>query len=87
MKNLRESTSIVKVRNYHRDYYQSQNLVLIITGKIAAADIFDALKPVEETIVASAKFNTPFQRPWQNPVPPLAISLELEVGQGNPYEP
>lgn len=77
LKNLRESTTNEKVRNYHKSYYRTENLVLIITGRVEASQVFQALKPVEDTIVAkSKKTQNTFSRPWQNPVPPLMESID-----------
>ena len=42
-----------------------------------ADEVFEALQPVEETIIAKCKkTQTPFRRPWQNPVPPLSESID-----------
>jgi Zn-dependent M16 (insulinase) family peptidase len=80
LKNLRESTNNEKVRNYHKAFYRAENVVLIITGRIRATDVFAALKPVEETIVAKNKKSfVPFNRPWQLPVPPFLSSIDQLV--------
>lgn len=82
LQNLRESTTNEKVRNYHKSFYRAENLVLVITGRIQAAEVFDALQPVEETIVAKCKLSSNFSmfsRPWQNPVPPLSVSIDQLV--------
>ena len=77
LQNLRESTTNEKVRDYHRNFYRAENLVLIITGKIEASDVFHVLKPVEEGIIQSKKGGSiPFTRPWQNPVPPFQASID-----------
>ena len=53
---------------------------MIITGRILATDVFTALKPVEEAIVAKNKKNsTLFNRPWQLPVPPFLSSIDQLV--------
>ena len=73
----RESTTNEKVRNYHKAFYRTENLVLVITGCVQADEVFEALQPVEETIIAKCKkTQTPFRRPWQNPVPPLSESID-----------
>jgi hypothetical protein len=41
----------VKVVDYHKEFYRSENLCLIITGQIKPEDVFTALKPLEEKIV------------------------------------
>nr|XP_042906689.1 uncharacterized protein C05D11.1 isoform X2 [Parasteatoda tepidariorum] len=78
VKNLRESTSNEKVRQYHKDFYRPENLSVIIVGQIDADKVFQALEPVEERIMKDGK-REPFVRPWQTPVPPLAESVSLEV--------
>ncbi|XP_035211557.1 uncharacterized protein C05D11.1-like [Stegodyphus dumicola] len=78
LKNLRESTTNEKVRAYHKEFYRSENLYLIIVGQIDASEVFKALKPVEERI-ALEKEKKPFVRPWQSPVPPLPESVTLEI--------
>lgn len=80
LKNLRESTSNEKVRNYHKAFYRPENLVLVITGQVKAAEVFKALQSVEETILAkSPSTPVPFKRPWQIPVPPVAESTDQLV--------
>ena len=77
LKNLRETTTNEKVRNYHKAFYRTENLVLIITGRVEASQVFQALKPVEDNIIEkSKKTQIPFSRPWQNPVPPLVESID-----------
>ncbi|XP_043275299.1 uncharacterized protein C05D11.1-like [Venturia canescens] len=70
LKNLRESTSNEKVRNYHKEFYRPENLTIIITGQVKHTDVFKALRPLEENIVSKGD-RGPFTRPWQSPVPPL----------------
>ncbi|CAH1183590.1 unnamed protein product [Phaedon cochleariae] len=70
MKNLRESTTNTKVKNYHKDLYRPENLKVIITGQVKPEDVFEALKNLEEKLISRGN-QEPFQRPWQNPVPPL----------------
>lgn len=50
MKNLRESTSSTKVRNYHKEYYRPENLKVIITGQVKPADVFRSLEKLENKI-------------------------------------
>lgn len=78
MKNLRESTTNEKVRNYHKEFYRPENLKVIITGQVKPEDVFKALAALEEKIVSKGE-RTPFTRPWLNPVPPLPESLDQEV--------
>lgn len=78
MKNLRESTNNTKVRNYHRSFYRPENLTLIITGQVKSEDVFKALEPVEQKIISKGSRGL-FSRPWQDPVPPLKSSADVEV--------
>ncbi|KAJ8921035.1 hypothetical protein NQ315_015831 [Exocentrus adspersus] len=79
MKNLRESTNNTKVRNYHKEFYRPENLKIIITGQVKPVDVFNSLSKLEDKIISKGS-GSPFQRPWQNPVPPLAEdSKELVI--------
>ncbi|KAJ8679467.1 hypothetical protein QAD02_015254 [Eretmocerus hayati] len=78
LKNLRESTTNEKVRKYHKEFYRPENLCIIITGKVKHADVFKALQPIEEKIMAKGD-RGPFQRPWQSKVPPFEKSVELTI--------
>ncbi|XP_022082849.1 uncharacterized protein C05D11.1-like [Acanthaster planci] len=74
MSNLRTSTSNAKVRQYHKDFYRPDNLCLIITGQVTPEEVFKALEPFEEKIMAKGALS-PYVRPWQTPVPPLTESV------------
>lgn len=67
LENLRSSTTIEKVRNYHRDYYRPENLVITLTGQIEVEQVFEALRNAEEKILRKrAKDKAPeYIRPWQ----------------------
>ncbi|KAI5704049.1 hypothetical protein M8J75_001491 [Diaphorina citri] len=78
MSNLRDSTTNEKIRAYHKAFYRPENLCLIITGQVEAEDIFRALKPLEEKIMAKGDRGD-FTRSWQSPVPPLTASLDKSV--------
>lgn len=52
MKNLRESTSNTKVRNYHKEFYRPENLKVIITGQVKPNEVFKALEKLEDKIVS-----------------------------------
>lgn len=81
LKNIRENLTNERIRSYHKSFYRPENLVLIITGRVKADDVFEALRPVEEAIV-QAKANgsvPPFKRPWQTPVPPFPSSIDQLV--------
>ncbi|XP_038073979.1 uncharacterized protein C05D11.1-like isoform X2 [Patiria miniata] len=78
MSNLRTSTSNTKVRQYHKDFYRPDNLCLIITGQVTPEEVFQALEPFEERIIAKGDL-PPYVRPWQGPVPPLTESVVQTV--------
>ncbi|XP_053684394.1 uncharacterized protein C05D11.1-like [Sabethes cyaneus] len=78
MANLRTSTNNEKVRAYHAAFYRPDNLHVIITGQINPEDIFKALEPIEQKILAKGEL-PPFVRPWQTPVAPLAESKTLRI--------
>ncbi|KAK3910629.1 hypothetical protein KUF71_020443 [Frankliniella fusca] len=78
MKNLRESCSNIKVRNYHKKYYRPENLTLIIAGQVKPEDVFAALAPIESKIVSKGD-RGPFEKPWQSPVPEFLASVDKEV--------
>eukprot|EP00026_Physarum_polycephalum_P001754 Phypoly_transcript_01756.p1 GENE.Phypoly_transcript_01756~~Phypoly_transcript_01756.p1 ORF type:complete len:1003 (+),score=143.28 Phypoly_transcript_01756:138-3011(+) len=77
--NLR-SLTVETIRNYHRDYYRVDNLVLIVTGKVADEELFKALAPVEAHILSKSKL-PPIPRPWTNPenIQPFTIATTEEV--------
>ncbi|XP_017766196.1 PREDICTED: uncharacterized protein C05D11.1-like [Eufriesea mexicana] len=78
LKNLRKSTSIEKVRQYHQEFYRPENLTLVITGQIKHADVFKALQTVENKIISKGPRGF-FKKPWQDPVPPLTESVDLDI--------
>lgn len=79
MENLRKSTNNVKVRNYHKEFYHSRNLCIVVTGPVEAEEIFKHIKPVEDKIVLKGDHLKEYTRPWQSPVSPLAQSLSKSI--------
>ncbi|XP_001603808.1 uncharacterized protein C05D11.1 [Nasonia vitripennis] len=78
LKNLRESTNNEKVRKYHEEFYRPENLCIIITGQVKHADVFKALQPIEEKILAKGD-RGPFTRPWQGKVPPFPKNVDMDI--------
>lgn len=78
MKNLRESTTNEKVRNYHKEFYRPENLRLIIVGLIKPDDVFRALEPVESKIIEKGD-RGPFTRPWQSQCPPVEQAEDIVI--------
>jgi Zn-dependent M16 (insulinase) family peptidase len=62
--NLRESTTIEKVRAYHKKFYRPENMFLTITGNIDPAMLFAALDPVERKIMGKADEYPEFEKPF-----------------------
>ena len=75
LKNLRESTTIKKVRDYHRKYYRPDNMYLIITGNIEKEDLFAALEPVEAKIISKGNYSSDFDKPFQRDLPELTENV------------
>ncbi|PSN43334.1 hypothetical protein C0J52_14179 [Blattella germanica] len=78
MKNLRESTNNIKVRNFHKEFYRPENLTLIIAGQVKPDEVFQALAPIEDKIVSKGNRGQ-YTRPWQTPVPALTNSEDIKV--------
>lgn len=78
IENIRSSTTHKKVCDYHKAFYRSENLCLIITGQAKPEDILTQLKKFENKIIS--KNNTvSFTKPWQSPVDLLTESVEKIV--------
>lgn len=78
--NLRNSTSIEKIRAYHKQIYRPENLTLIIAGKVSPDRVFEALKPLQEKIKSIPKVEG-FVRPWQTPVDKIQESQDIRVSR------
>ena len=64
LKALRESTTIEKVRAYHKKYYRPENTYLTITGGIEPAMIFAALDPVERKLMEKMQDYPEWEKPF-----------------------
>lgn len=74
MKNLRTSTDNAKVRSFHKKFYRSENLTIILAGQIQASDVFSSLSIVEDDIIAKRETEQQEEwvKPWQSiPGPPI----------------
>lgn len=78
LKNLRESTNNEKIREYHQEFYRPENLTIVIAGQLKHADVFKALQTIEKKIIAKGNRSF-FKRPWQNPIPPLTKTVDVDV--------
>ena len=79
---LRNSTSIEKVRSYHKQFYRPDNLYLTITGMVEPAQIFEALDRVENKTLAKREGNTPlppFIRPFQRTLDPVEKDVTIKM--------
>ena len=72
LKSLRESTTIEKVRAYHKKYYRPENTYLTITGGIDPAMIFAALDPVERKLMEKMEDYPAWEKPFSVSTPPIA---------------
>ena len=77
LKNLRESTTNQKVRDYHKKYYQPKNLQLLITGTIDTLDVFKALDPVEKKLVAKGPYPELEPKPFSTHYPVLTEDINI----------
>ena len=73
---LRQNSSVERVRDYHRRVYREENLRVIITGRIEEADVLEVLDGRAGT---EEEDKEPFEKPWQQPAPPLLESGEATV--------
>jgi Zn-dependent M16 (insulinase) family peptidase len=66
---LRTTCSNEKVRNYHKEFYHLNNLMIIVCGKIDHEQLLKTIEPVEEREIGRVPQH--FDRPFQAAVPPL----------------
>lgn len=64
LKNLRDKTTIEKVRAYHKKFYRSENTFITVTGPINPEEIFKALDPVEQKIIKNQANYPAFVKPF-----------------------
>jgi Zn-dependent M16 (insulinase) family peptidase len=79
MKNIRDSLTIEKIRDYHKQYYRAENLAVIIAGKVEIDEIEKAIKPIEQKILKRKDSYPKFVKPWQTPVKPLVESKDVKI--------
>ena len=46
----------LQVCDYHKEFYRPENLCLIITGQVEPEQVFAALQPFEEKILAKVLY-------------------------------
>ena len=64
LKDLRESTNIERVREYHAKYYRPDNMYLTITGNIEPEALFASLEPVERKLMEKLDQYPAFEKPF-----------------------
>lgn len=79
LENLRTSTNNQKCRDYHEQFYHSKNLCIIVVGPVKPEEIFEAIEPVENKIVAKGRHQVVFDRPWQTPVEPMKECVQRKI--------
>jgi Zn-dependent M16 (insulinase) family peptidase len=80
--NIRQNTTIEKVRAYHQRFYRPENLLLTITGRIDEHQLFEAVRPLEEKILRKRlrKEIPAYERPWQSELKPAGWTEENPEG-------
>lgn len=79
MKNIRESLSIEKIREYHKRFYRAENFAAIICGQVSIDDVAKAMQKVEKKLIARKDMYPSFEKPWQTPVKPLKDSKDIKI--------
>jgi len=79
--NLRNSTTIEKVRAYHRKFYRPENMLLTITGRIDEKQLFNIVRPIEEKLLKKQSIIDTFSLddpsvngPWHAPLQPTGFN-------------
>ena len=72
LENMRNSTTIEKVRAYHKKYYRPENLLLTITGRIEENQLFETVRHIEEKLLNkwSEGGRPDYEKPWTNEIEP-----------------
>lgn len=79
MKNIRESLSIEKIRDYHKRFYRPENFAAIICGQVDIDEVAKAMQQVEKKLIARKASYPKFEKPWQTPVKPIKESKDLKI--------
>lgn len=79
MKDIRDSLTIEKIRDYHSHYYRAENLAIVIAGQVTIEEIAMAVAPIEKKVMERQGKYPKFVKPWQTPVKPLKESKDLKV--------
>ena len=79
LKNIRETLSNQKIKEYHLENYRPENLCVIVTGNIRDDDVLNTLMKFEKTIIMRRGVSQNWVRPWGEAVPLLPKSVEKTV--------
>lgn len=79
LKNIRESLSIEKIREYHKRFYRPENFAAIICGQVNIGDVAKAMQQVEKKLIDRKDSYPTFEKPWQTPVKPLKQSKDIKI--------
>lgn len=79
MKNIRDSLSIEKIRDYHSCFYRADNLAVIIAGQVNIEEVAKSLEPIEKKVLERKSKYPQFKKPWQTPVKPLKESKDIKI--------
>ncbi len=79
LKNLRESTTIEKVRNYHKAFYRPENTYITVTGPIEPEDIFKALEPVEQKLIKKKSDLPEFVKPFMTKYDDIKKNIDKKI--------
>lgn len=79
MKNIRDSLTIEKIREYHSHYYRAENLAVIIAGQVNIDEIAKAIAPIEKMVVERKGKYPKFRKPWQTPVAPMKETKNVKI--------
>lgn len=64
-----------EVRNYHRDYYRSDNLCLVLVGSIPQDKLMASLNEIDATLLKDVKRN--LSRPWVDSKPAKSFTASV----------
>lgn len=79
MKNIRDSLSIEKIRDYHKKYYRAENFAIIICGQVDIEEVAKSIAPIEKKVKDRKDSYPKFTRPWQVPPKPIKESKDIKI--------
>lgn len=77
MKNIRTTCSNEKVTAYHKAFYNLNNMMVIVSGKIDHNELLEKVEKFEGGVLAQTPPN--FERPFSRPVPPIEKAISETV--------